>query len=152
MQPRVGARKPSMSNPIFQLIYASSGTKLMSDDELLELLAKSRANNTRRNITGLLLYQDGNFMQVLEGVQDAVLELHRVICADPRHRGVQTLLQTFVPEREFPDWSMSLRRIDRLTAAESAGVSDFLRQPLSSVQSPSKARRLLQVFRRVTGG
>ena len=49
------------------LIYASSATKAMSQDELKALLAKARTNNQRDNITGMLLYNDGNFLQVLEG-------------------------------------------------------------------------------------
>ena len=52
---------------MFYLIYVSSAIKLMHDDELLLLLEKARENNSRLGITGMLLYKEGNFMQMLEG-------------------------------------------------------------------------------------
>jgi hypothetical protein len=39
----------------------------MSDDNLKDLLKKSRAKNETLNITGMLLYLDPFFIQVLEG-------------------------------------------------------------------------------------
>lgn len=41
----------------------------------------------------MLLYKDGNFMQLLEGEKEAVLRLHKNIIVDPRHKGFLTLLQ-----------------------------------------------------------
>lgn len=52
-----------------------------------------RTNNERAGITGMLLYKDGNFMQLLEGEKEAVLRLHKNIIVDPRHKGFLTLLQ-----------------------------------------------------------
>ena len=48
-------------------------------------------------------------MQVLEGEESVVLGLYSRIKRDPRHRGVLTLLQGPVPDRQCPDWSMGFR-------------------------------------------
>jgi hypothetical protein len=39
-------------------------------------LEQSRENNLRLDVTGMLLYKGGNFMQMLEGEKDAVLGLY----------------------------------------------------------------------------
>jgi hypothetical protein len=52
---------------VFALVYVSSATKPFSPDELSELLAQARVDNAALGITGMLLYSNGNFMQVLEG-------------------------------------------------------------------------------------
>jgi hypothetical protein len=52
---------------MFSIVYVSSALKPFSKTDLLTLLEKSRENNTSLGISGMLLYKDGNFMQVLEG-------------------------------------------------------------------------------------
>ena len=52
---------------MIQLIYASYATREMSNEDLIDLLEKSRQRNSRQNITGLLLYAEKKFLQVLEG-------------------------------------------------------------------------------------
>jgi len=60
---------------LYSLVYVSSAVTFFSSAELVTLLEKSRANNTRLGISGLLLYKDGNTMQLLEGERDIVLAL-----------------------------------------------------------------------------
>ena len=57
---------------LVSLIYVSSGVRVLTDAEIFEILTQSRRNNERCGITGLLLYRDGNLMQVLEGPGAAV--------------------------------------------------------------------------------
>lgn len=66
------------------LVYVSSAVKLFSSAELQQLLRGARENNSSRDITGMLLYKDGNFMQVLEGEKEPVLALRDRISRDPR--------------------------------------------------------------------
>ena len=92
---------------MLQLVYVSSAIELFSSHDLLALLEQSRAKNVRAGITGLLLYKDGNFMQLLEGPEAAVRELYAAIRRDARHHGIILLLEGTVEEREFPDWAMA---------------------------------------------
>ncbi len=62
---------------MLSLIYVSSSTRAFSDADLVALLEQSQEKNARLDITGMLLYKDGNFMQVLEGPDDAVRQLFR---------------------------------------------------------------------------
>jgi hypothetical protein len=59
---------------MYFLVYVSSAVNLFSDEDLIQLLEVSRRNNEKAEITGLLLYSSGNFMQTLEGPEKAVLE------------------------------------------------------------------------------
>ncbi len=61
---------------MFSLTYVSSAVRPFAEDELADLLAVSRQNNARLGITGMLLYKDGNFMQVLEGEEAEVRTLY----------------------------------------------------------------------------
>jgi hypothetical protein len=57
---------------MLSLVYASSAKQLFSEEDLTALLQQSRDNNTRLGLSGLLLYKDGNFMQVLERPDDVL--------------------------------------------------------------------------------
>jgi hypothetical protein len=50
---------------MFHIVYASSALQLFTKPELQTLLEKARQNNAKLNVTGMLLYKDGNFMQAL---------------------------------------------------------------------------------------
>lgn len=92
-------------------MYSSAATTEFSDSDLAVLLMNSRANNKRFDLTGLLLYRDGRFVQLLEGPMDAVRERMAVIAADPRHSDVEIQLEEVIPERRFPDWTMGYEPI-----------------------------------------
>ena len=73
---------------MYTIIYLSSATKLLSDDELNYLLKSSKIRNKKYNITGLLLYIDGDFLQVIEGEKQDVLNLFELIKKDERNRSI----------------------------------------------------------------
>ena len=57
---------------LIHLIYSSASTTSNLTEEALNIiLSESRENNKANNISGILLYQDGSFFQVLEGGQNA---------------------------------------------------------------------------------
>jgi hypothetical protein len=127
----------------------SSAQKPLSALELRALLEKCNGNNRPRDITGMLLYKDGNFMQVLEGEESVVRSVHNIIAADPRHRGLITLLQGFTPERQFPNWSMGFKDLGA-DLHNPEGYSEFLNIPLVGNEfksDPTKAQKLLLTFK-----
>jgi hypothetical protein len=97
---------------MFQLVYASTAAKRFTDGELFDMLTAFREKNVRLGVTGLLLYKDGSFMQVLEGEEAIVRDLYDSICADKRHHEVNVLLKITVQQRQFPDWSMGFRQLE----------------------------------------
>jgi hypothetical protein len=70
---------------LYCLVYTSIANQKMSDDNLKDLLKKSRAKNERKNVTGMLLYLDPFFIQILEGEEAIVNESFNIIKQDSRH-------------------------------------------------------------------
>ena len=88
------------------LLYVSRASLGVDEEDYLEILAKSRANNPRGRITGLLCAGGGQFVQVLEGPQKNVLELYTRILDDPRHYDSVLIGVNYLPERLFSEWAM----------------------------------------------
>jgi Sensors of blue-light using FAD len=135
---------------MIQLVYTSSSVKPFSNEELLDLLTKSRQNNETLRITGMLLYKDGDFMQALEGEQDEVYSLSARIAKDPRHTNFVTLLDGPCSQREFPDWSMGFTNLTDLNPRDVPGYSTFLDSPLRAhvfAENPALCRKLLLLFK-----
>jgi hypothetical protein len=88
---------------MIQLIYISTATNWPTESELLDLLEQARSRNLRRHITGMLLYSNRTYLQVLEGEAGDVRELYDVICKDPRNEGHVILRESEILSRDFPD-------------------------------------------------
>jgi len=114
---------------MFYLIYVSSAVKLMDDDELLFLLAQSREKNIRLGITGMLLYKAGNFMQMLEGEKQVVLEIYDTITKDDRHKDVITIITGDIKERNFENWTMGFCNMEK--AGDFPKYSDYIKENLT---------------------
>jgi hypothetical protein len=136
---------------MYVVVYVSSEAIRFTDSDLLDLLTASRNKNYLAGITGLLLFKDGNFMQLLEGPEPAVRAVLGKIKSDSRHRGIRVLMEEEIPERKFSDWSMGFRKLDFQTAGEVDGYSNFLDLPLTSEAfslDPSKALQFLHIFKK----
>jgi len=107
---------------MFRIVYTSRLSAEMNDGLLNDIASAAIRNNSASDITGILLFTDGAFMQVLEGPKDAVEGLMATISADPRHTNVKRLFHGGAGERSFPDWHM---KIKQLTAQEIEGVRDM---------------------------
>ena len=114
---------------IFSTVYVSAAAEPWAQDELRALLAGCRANNAAAGVTGLLLYRDGVFMQVLEGEEETVRSLYRRIARDPRHHDVANIWVAHAPQRRFPDWSMGFRNLED-HEVDLEGYRDLLVKPL----------------------
>lgn len=75
--------------------------------ELENLLEVSRARNASLGVTGALLFNEGRFLQVLEGGEADVRAIYKSICADRRHTGVTLIFAGPAARRHFRRWSMA---------------------------------------------
>lgn len=91
------------------LIYLSTAAELLNQEQLLQILKTSRKNNSANHITGMLLYGEGTFVQVLEGDEDVVNETYSRISADQRHFGLIKMAEGNLVQRNFPEWSMGFK-------------------------------------------
>lgn len=137
--------------PLVQIAYASSATIPFTNQELIDLLNKSRAKNYEQDITGMLLYKDGNFLQILEGESETIKVTLRRIEEDPRHKGFLTIFKRNIDEREFPDWSMAFRNLQDTETQKIPGYNEFLNlsfDPESLRTKGSRVEGLIATFAR----
>ena len=113
-QPVIRALKCSYGIYMYYLIYVSSAVDLMSDTELLSLQKQSIEKNSQLDITGMLLYKSGNFMQYLEGKEDDVLALYEAIKRDSRHKHIITIQTGTQTQRSYRDWSMGFINMNKI--------------------------------------
>lgn len=109
---------------MLQVTYASAAARPFMRMELEQLLARSREKNAKRGITGLLLYDKGSFLQVIEGAEDAVEALLDRIRDDDRHGKLIVLRRRTIAARQFGEWQMGF--VDLAAHRDLPGFSHFL--------------------------
>ena len=137
---------------ITTLVYVSFSAEKMTDQELKDILAVSRENNSKLGITGMLLYRDGFFIQVLEGEKEVVNQLYEKISEDERHANILKVYQETSKARSFEDWSMGFNKIEDVDLQNLEGFTDFLNKPQMNffTKEPNRARTLLNMFKNKT--
>ena len=103
---------------LIQLIYVSSASHELGQDELDSILDAAACNNAALQVTGMLLYAGGSFMQILEGEAAAVDQIFERVSHDSRHANIFVLERDSVSRRSFARWHMGFKRLDGRDAAE----------------------------------
>lgn len=96
---------------LIQICYASVAAVPFDEPKLKGMLMNARANNTRDGVTGLLLYGNGHFVQLIEGEEAAVDALYARIVRDPRHCQVFLMYRESVTARDFGTWTMAFEQL-----------------------------------------
>jgi uncharacterized membrane protein (DUF373 family) len=100
----------------------------MSNQQLLRLLQECRESNAGRGVTGMLLYGNGTFLQVLEGEEKVIGELIDKIRQDHRHTDLQILYRKTIQQRQYSDWSMGFKRISDKDLMQVEGLRNFTKK------------------------
>ena len=109
-------------NWIACLTYKSKACFNPSTADLEELVHKARIRNRSVGVTGMLLYENGKFLQTIEGPREGVRQIWSAIREDKRHSDIEVLSEHVVTTRLFSDWDLLLysRAEDRPLPASSA--------------------------------
>ncbi|MEH6791240.1 BLUF domain-containing protein [Parasphingorhabdus sp.] len=91
---------------MYCLVYMSSPTSEMGEDEVQDLLRRAQHNNESNDITGILIHDRRRYLQYLEGDEAKVEETFARISVDPRHRAIIRLHGLTISRRQFPGWAM----------------------------------------------
>ena len=141
-----------MSNSQLNLVhcvYCSASAKMpVSSTDLESLLEECRRNNSKADITGLLLYQNGSFFQVLEGEHATVDALFNKISLDNRHHQTKKIIFEPITTRSFAAWTMGFPKITSKELATIPGLSDFFHHGTSYTElGEGRAKSLLAAFK-----
>jgi hypothetical protein len=135
---------------MLQMIYTSEAKKKFSPGELQALMLTARHNNDRSGITGMLLYEDGTFLQVLEGENEVVETTYQRIAADKRHDKIMLIARFEIDHRSFHDWEMGFFDASGGKLLQLPGYSNFLNKKtveLETLEDGDKAREVLLNFK-----
>ncbi|HEY0057467.1 MAG TPA: BLUF domain-containing protein [Pedobacter sp.] len=136
------------SQQIHRLVYVSTSIEQYTEAELNEILTISRINNSRNGITGILIYNDGNILQVLEGEKRKIHQLYGKITQDRRHYGCIILQDTPSFTRSFEDWSMGYRSVSQIEFLQLEGYWDLRSKNLPLIKNDHEhsVRTILDIF------
>lgn len=133
---------------LIYLVYSSAASHAFSRAQLTDLLIQARTKNEQLGITGMLLYTDGSFFQVLEGEAKTVETLFETIERDFRHTHITMILKESTPHRLFGDWTMAFAHMTPDEVNVILGSNDFFHQGESYVNlGEGRAKKLLAAFK-----
>jgi hypothetical protein len=129
-------------------IYASTAASIFKESDIPALLEHARTANAERGLTGVLLYIEGGFFQVLEGNDALVDDVYGRINRDPRHSKVTLIIREPIAARDFSEWTMGFSTVDPLEAGQLIGENDFFKSASCVTQlDGGRAKKLLAAFR-----
>lgn len=91
--------------PLYRISYLSRAPETrgnVREQFVGSILSQARHNNAERGITGMLVYIDDFFIQVVEGSRGVVSNLISKIMHDERHKDVHIVHANPVSSRMFP--------------------------------------------------
>ena len=107
-----------------QLIYVSAQTSKNSAMDLIDIQEVASKNNKLNSVTGLLLYKEETFMQLIEGPSEEVRSLFKKIETDHRHKNIVKIIEEPIAKRSFQNWSMAVRELPKNIQLPH-GIADF---------------------------
>lgn len=129
------------------IVYVSSAVRLLNHEEIEHLLRRARERNKEYGVTGILLYIGGNFMQYIEGPQDNLDVIYKIIQEDEQHSGLILVSREAIESRQFGDWAMAYQTRDVEGYVGSPGERKLIEMILElPSDNPSAAQIVLQSF------
>jgi len=130
---------------LYELIYRSTAKSKLTEQDFKNILTTARNFNESQNITGCLLYHEGQFLQLLEGEFQVLLDLYDRIKKDPRHRDFLLLHMKETQYRVYSNWTMAFKSLDDTQLKNYSGVSEFT-ELVTKEQESSISKELFQAI------
>lgn len=104
------------------IIYVSSAIENFSIDDINNLLVFFREDRKKKNLTGLVLYANGNALTMIEGDKDQVEKEFSLMKSYPAHHHIIKIYDKTIPHRYFENYSLGFKVIGN---ASLKSVDDF---------------------------
>lgn len=106
-----------------QLVYVSTRKPNCTQEEIDNILAACKKNNPPLGITGVLLYNDEKFIQLVEGEAKVLMTLYDKIKTDDRHKNCMMISYSPIKEKSFPSWHMATKKLGKGTIDYNTEIS-----------------------------
>lgn len=77
----------------YAISYVSTANIDLKDQEVIDIMNETMVFNRNHDITGILLYNEKNFFQLLEGEKHTIIDLYNRIVEDNRHHDIIKFLE-----------------------------------------------------------
>ena len=114
-----------------QFVYISTAAPHLDQPDITKILEVSLRNNIKREITGFLLFNGRNFLQLVEGPEGSLLALMADLYRDPRHSGIVRLEDNAITARACEKWIMKRLMMADSVSARKAGLEPLLPKGLT---------------------
>ena len=128
---------------LHEIVYVSLASEEMTTQQLDALLAQSRLQNAKSDVTGVLVYHQREFLQLLEGEAEAVNALFEQIEVDQRHQQVYKLWDGPISERSYTRWSMAFADQALIETLPQTVQASWFSQGLAHSVKDSTGKKLL---------
>jgi hypothetical protein len=132
---------------LHEIVYVSLACEEMPEAELTKLLAKARLKNQARQISGLMIYHEREFLQLIEGEKEDVTALFDKISTDPRHQQVYLLWENPIKARNFGQWTMGFVLPEGLPPEKREGYAPLFDLGLLASAHDTTGKKLLMMLR-----
>ena len=136
---------------LYEIIYFSNATQLMSQEDLIHLLLQCRKNNPPLKLTGMLLYRAGFFLQVLEGPKESTGHMYSKISKDKRHNKLSLFTFEKILNRSFSEWSMGFVALDK-RCAQLEEFFDLMNRTLLENKTVECKQSVYSIFKEFRSG
>ncbi|MFT7086357.1 MAG: hypothetical protein ACJAV5_002085 [Vicingaceae bacterium] len=123
---------------MFELVYFSVARPNLTQKEILDILVYSRKWNYEHDVTGLLIYNKVEFLQLIEGDETTIRELFEKIKKDVRHQNLILLAADSKKERVFPNWNMAYQNVE-IDEGKSDSFNNSIKAFSDLVEKPTLA-------------
>jgi len=104
----------------YTICYISKSIEELKQKDIEEIFAHTETQNNQKKIKGILLYEFGNFFQVLEGNKEVIEDLYEnKISEDSRHTDIHTLINYNIKKPIFKEYSSDFNIVKTRTQLDS---------------------------------
>ena len=110
---------------VYYVCYFSTAIKPLNDKQLEAMLKKTRKTNSELGLTGMLIYIEGTFIQMIEGDKDTVEKVYKKISLDNRHKQLIKVISGIWVSAKFDGWSMGFYSMKPEESQKITGYKDL---------------------------
>lgn len=151
------ATEATMGSPaqdwVGSILYRSKAVQPPTPAELDAIVSEAQDRNRALGITGMLLYENGRYLQTLEGPPIELDQIWASVRQDNRHTQIEVLSEQLAPGRLFTGWHMQLFDRNKRESRQSSSRAEALALEIPTVAGHALASdhaAIATIIRRMT--
>ena len=124
--------------------YISNKSEHVNKKDIQEIFETTQKNNKSRNITGILLYLENSFFQVLEGDRQELVAVFNTIEMDDRHENIFVVIDKPIDKQTFKDYKSGFSIVKN--SEDLQNLNKYLNETSTSIEESKNILNIIQPF------